>query len=208
MVPPLAAPDDADLRAEGEAHPILGGPRVHVGLGPEPARLRAARCEPGDASFLTSASVSRTDSAARNDLAGGVPLRRGVRQRQQRPGVAHRQRAGRQVGAHFFGQLQQAQEVRDRAAVLSDRRGNLLLRQPELVGEALIRERLVDRVQVLALDVLDERELEQLLLGALRHVAHDDRHLQQAGALRGAPAPLAGDDAIGRSRCAARGSAE
>ena len=83
-------------------------------------------------------------------------------QRQQRTRVAHRQRARREVRAHFVGQLQQPQEVGDRAAVLADGRGDLVLRQPELVRQPLIGQRLVDRVQVLALDVLDERQLEQL----------------------------------------------
>ena len=43
---------------------------------------------------------------------------------------------------------------------------------------------------------LDERELQQLLIRIGRHVAHDDRNLQQARALRRAPAALAGDDAV------------
>ena len=77
----------------------------------------------------------------------------------------------------------------------------------ELVGQPLIRQRFVDRIEILALDVLDQRELEQLLVGAFGDVAHDDRHLVQAGALRGAPAALAGDDAIRRRRCGARESA-
>ena len=84
--------------------------------------------------------------------------------------------------------------VRDRRAVLADRRRDLFLRQLEFVGEPAIGERFVDRVQILALDVLDERHLEQRLLLPARDVADDDRHAQEAGPLRGAPAALAGDD--------------
>ena len=64
----------------------------------------------------------------------------------------------------------------------------------ELVGEAPVGERFFDRVQILALDVFDQRHLEQRLLLAGRHVAHDDRHAQEAGELCGAPAAFAGDD--------------
>ena len=49
----------------------------------------------------------------------------------------------------------------------------------------------LDGVEVLALDVLDERELERVL-GA--HVLHDDERLAQPRALQGAPASLAGDE--------------
>ena len=72
--------------------------------------------------------------------------------------------------------------------------GDVFLRQVELVGEAAIGERFFDRVQILALDVFDQRHLEQRLLLARRDVADDDRNAQQAGELRGAPAAFAGDD--------------
>ena len=81
------------------------------------------------------------------------------------------------------GSLQQPHEVRDRRAILADRRGDVFLLQVEFVGEAAVGERLFDRVQVLALDVFDQRHLEQRLLLARRDVAHDDRHAQQAGDL-------------------------
>ena len=59
----------------------------------------------------------------------------------------------------------------------------VFLRQLKLVGEPPIGERLFDRVQILALDVFDQRHLEQRLLLARRDVADDDRHAQQAGEL-------------------------
>ena len=71
---------------------------------------------------------------------------------------------------------------------------------------APVAARLLDRVEVLALHVLDDRDLERLVVGDLdRH----DRHVVQAGALRRAPAPLAGDDleVVRRAGTAARGSA-
>src|SRR5690606_34179691 len=76
---------------------------------------------------------------------------------------------------------------------------DLLVRQPELVGETVQRFGLLDRVQVFALQVLDQRDRER---GLVVELANDDRDLLQAGAPRRVPAALAGDDLIG---VAARG---
>ena len=62
-----------------------------------------------------------------------------------------------------------------------------------LVDQLLVAERFLDRVEVGALDVLDDRELER---GAVVDVAHDDRDLRQPRALRRAPAAFAGDDLV------------
>ena len=59
------------------------------------------------------------------------------------------------------------------------------------VDQRLIAGRLFERIEVGALHVLDDGEFERLRVGRLDH---DDRHVVQAGALRRAPAPLAGDD--------------
>src|SRR6185437_14185254 len=53
---------------------------------------------------------------------------------------------------------------------------------------------LLERGEVLALDVLDQGDLEG---GAIVELLDDDRHLVELRELRGAPAPLAGDDLIG-----------
>ena len=56
---------------------------------------------------------------------------------------------------------------------------------------ALIAARLFHRVEVFALNVLDDHDLQRVVVADLhRH----DRHIVQAGALRRAPAPFAGDD--------------
>ena len=62
-----------------------------------------------------------------------------------------------------------------------------LLHQRDVAGG------LLDRVEVGALHVLDDGEFERLHVGRLDD---GDRHLVQAGALRRAPAPLAGDDFV------------
>ena len=73
----------------------------------------------------------------------------------------------------------------------------------ELVGQPAVGMGLLQRRKVGALQVLDQRQLERLLVGEL---AHDDRHLVLAGPLRRPPAPLAGDDLV--ARCSAAGRAD
>ena len=107
--------------------------------------------------------------------------------------MSHRQRAGRDVGLHVLGQGEQPLVVRDRRAVLADGLRNLLLRPFQLVGQPAVGARFLDRVEVLALDVFDQRQLQPLFIG---NVAHDHRDLQQPGAQRGAPAPFAGHDLV------------
>ena len=71
--------------------------------------------------------------------------------------------------------------------------GDRFLRQLQFVGEPTIGLRFFDRIQIFALDVFDQRDLEQIVVG---DVANDDRHFEQAGALCGAPAAFAGDDLV------------
>ena len=82
---------------------------------------------------------------------------------------------------------------RNRRTVLPHRVGDLFLREMKLVGEAPVGDRLFDGIQVLALDVLDQRDGEKPILG---DVADDDRHLEQPGPLSGAPAALPRDDLV------------
>ena len=60
--------------------------------------------------------------------------------------------------------------------------------------EPAVRECLLDRIEIFALDVFDERHLEERLIAPRGDLLHDDRHAQQARALGRAPAALAGDD--------------
>ena len=63
----------------------------------------------------------------------------------------------------------------------------------ELVDQLAVGVRLLDRVEVRALEVLDERQLELLAIGEL---ADDRRDALQAGQPRGADAALAGDELV------------
>ena len=109
----------------------------------------------------------------------------------QRAGVAGAQRVVAQHRLHRLGQVQKAQDVRDVAAALVQRLGQLFLRVTETVHQLAVRGGLLDGVQVGALDVLDDRDLEHLGVGK---VADDHRKVVQLGDLGRAPAAFAGDD--------------
>ncbi len=67
------------------------------------------------------------------------------------------------------------------------------MRDVELADQPVERAGLLERVQVLALDVLDERHRDRGFVG---HDADDGRDVVQAGHLRGPPATLARDDLV------------
>ena len=158
MVPvPDRAAYDADLRAKRKPQPILGRSRVDIG---RRRCLRLTHRSGRRRKLLHESFRVAHGERSRNDLTGGLPLGRGVGQRQQRARMPHRQRTCRKIAADFFRQSQQAQVVGDRGTILSDRRRNLLLRQTELIDEALIGERFVDRIEVFTLQILDERQFE------------------------------------------------
>src|SRR5690606_36604304 len=81
-------------------------------------------------------------------------------------------------------EVEQTNEIADGRTRAADRLRDLLMRQRELIGEPLQRVRLVDRVQVLALEVLDQRNGER---GLIVELANDDRYRGQPGDLRGLP---------------------
>ena len=85
-------------------------------------------------------------------------------------------------------QLEQAHGVGDRGSALPDRRRHLLVGHREVLDHLLVRGRLFEGVQVVALEVLDERGLQRLAVFGL---AHDRRDRLEPGPVRGAPAPLA-----------------
>ena len=62
---------------------------------------------------------------------------------------------------HLVGQIEQPHEVADRDAAAPDPPADLLARQPELLDERRAGARLLDRVQVLARHVLDQRHFER-----------------------------------------------
>ena len=142
----------------------------------------------------------------RHDIPRDAQLRGFVRETEDGAGVPHRERSGSQVLADFVGQPQQPDVVGNRRSIFADGIRDLFLGQAELVGETAVGLRLLDGIEIFALDVLDERRRQQPVVG---NVADDDRDLQQPGALRGAPSAFARDDLVaGRRPCAGRRSAE
>ena len=87
------------------------------------------------------------------------------------------------------------------AAAFADHFGDVVLAVAEIFHQRPIAFRLFERIEVGALHVLDDRELQRFLVSRLDD---DDRHFVQAGTLRRAPAPLAGDDLEGVRRAANR----
>ena len=83
------------------------------------------------------------------------------------------------------------------ARALPTRSATLLLGQPELVDQLAVRERLLDRVEVRALDVLDERDLE---LVAVRELADERGDVVEARQAGGPHAALAGDELVAVER--------
>src|SRR5438034_873032 len=138
--------------------------------------------------------------AARHDLAREAHLLRHPLDREHGARVARRQLPALELGLDRVREAEQAQRVRDRRAALPHPLGQLVLREPALVDQVAVRLGLLERGQVLALHVLDQRELEAVLGPRL---AHDHRDPLEPGAQRRPQPPLAGDQLVA-SRDAAR----
>jgi hypothetical protein len=91
-----------------------------------------------------------------------------------------------------IGQLQKPQRVGDMAAALADHLAEIGLRVAVLVDQLLIARRLLDRIEVGALDVLDDRQFERDAIADLAMMTGT----RSGRPLRRPPAPLAGDDFI------------
>ena len=99
---------------------------------------------------------------------------------------------GEDIRLHILRQLlrqgEQADGVGHRRAALAHLAGDLLLRHAVLLHQGLKAARLLHRVEVLALEVLDQTEFHR---PAVVRLQHDDGNLFQPGLPRGAPAALA-----------------
>ena len=117
----------------------------------------------------------------------------GVRQAEQRPGVPLGDLVGANRVQDLVGKLEEADQVGDGRAVEPEPAGQLFL------GATVARQvlakgsRLVDRIQVFALQVFDHRQLEDALI-----VEHEDPcgHLVKLGFDARTQPALAGDELI------------
>ena len=87
----------------------------------------------------------------------------------------------------------ETQQVRYGGAGTPDRIGCRLVGHLEFADESLERACLLERIEIFALDVLDERHRNR---GFVRNLPDDGRNFLEPGQLRRAPAPLAGDDFV------------
>jgi len=96
-------------------------------------------------------------------------------------------------GAHVFGQADQPQQVGNGGAGFTHSLCHLGLGQAELFLQALEGKGFFDRVQVFALDVLDQRHGDG---GFIRHIADDGGNAVELGHLGSAPAAFTGNQFI------------
>ena len=94
---------------------------------------------------------------------------------------------GDHAGPDGRGQAEQPKGVGDRGAVLADAGGDLFLREGKPVEQGLIGIRLLDRVQVLPLDIFDQGQFELMMGRGFLHYYGD---FPEAGLLGRPPSPL------------------
>src|SRR5207253_4097002 len=177
-----------DLRAQSTLQLLDQVPHLRAAVSVAFLARQAPRLETLDQ------RLHRPDGEVFGDyLSSGLAQIALVGNREQRPGVSHAELAGHDGLLDGVREAQEAQRVRDRRPLLADARREFLLRQPVLLDQALVRLRLLDRVEVLALDVLDQRDLERLVVGDL---ANHHGQLTQPRLLRRPPSALAGDEHV------------
>ena len=96
-------------------------------------------------------------------------------------------------GLHDVVELQEPERVRDRRARPPHPGGEVLLRKPELINQLSIRPRRLNRVEIFALQVLDQGQLELL---AIRQLSNDGRDVDEAGGSCCPDASLARDELV------------
>ena len=141
------------------------------------------------------ASVSRTDQPASAAVAGEAAAVGVVRREQQRAAVALGERR-RASSSSSTSSGRSSRRIRFETAtrLRPTRRPTSSRVSPSSSTSARAGARLLDRVEVLAGHVLDQRELERL---ARRRAARTSAGIVlEAGELRGAPAALAGDQLV------------
>ncbi len=128
--------------------------------------------------------------AASSSCCSGAAL-----EREQRAGVPRRQHAGGHPPLHRDRQPQQPDHVGDERTRPADPGREFIVGDAELVEQLLIGGRLFQRVQLDAVDVLQQGVAQHAVVGGLPHDRGDGG---QAGLLGRAPAPLPHDELVAR----------
>src|SRR5713226_2103652 len=89
--------------------------------------------------------------------------------------------------------LQEADGVRNSGSVFAGAVGNILLSELEIGHQAFKCPRLLEGIEILALNILNQRDLECL---RLRHLADDRGNAREPGPLRRTPAAFAGNELV------------
>src|SRR5690606_34816193 len=128
-----------------------------------------------------------------DDALRQVLLRLGAVEGEEGAGVPRRQHSRGDAALDGRRQVQQAQRVRDVGPGPADARGELLVGGAEVLEELLVRGRLLQRVELLPVQVLHEGVTEQVVVAG---VADDRRDGLQPGHLGRPPAALAHDELV------------
>ena len=154
--------------------------------------LRAERVRGGEQALDEGLARARRELVLL-DVVRRLALQRVIGERDERLRLSHREHAAREIVLHLLIELHEPQEIRDMGAAAPHLGGERLLREVELLEETRVRPRLLDGAEILALQVLDERDLARLriVIGA-----HDGGDLREPRELRRAQAALARDELI------------
>jgi hypothetical protein len=161
--------------------------RIHGVNGRAGRRLRTASGQALD--------LADRHSAARDTSGKFEPALR-VCNGEQGAGVAGGQAALFEQLLNGVLEPQEPKQIRDGSAVLTGALRELFLREVEIVAQALESARLLDRVQVFALEIFDQRHLDGEFL---RNIPENDGHARLRRSLGGSPAALAGDQLIAKA---------
>ena len=131
--------------------------------------------------------------ALRGDPGGEPVLETGVVDGEQGAGVAGREDAGGDATLDGRGELQQPQRVGDLRPRAADALGELLVGAAEVLEQLAVGGRLLERVELRAVEVLQQRVAEHVVVVGL---AHDRGDRVATGLLGGAPATLAHDQLV------------
>ena len=148
------------------------------------------------AGFLARDLLDLADVEPARDNFFREPLR--IVMTHQGAGVTGAQPARLDMFLDPIGQRLQPQCIGNVAAALADHAGNVVLAVAEIADQRTVALRLFERIKVGTLHVLDDGKLQGFLVARFDD---DDGHFVQAGTLRRAPAPFAGDDleSVGRA---------
>ena len=131
-----------------------------------------------------------TDGSIRAyEFLGEKPLFVGVFDREENFGMTDAQASLGQVSLNFLFKLHESHRIGNGCPTLADATGDIFLGEAEFLGKAAIGGGFLDRIEPFALEILDESQLQDFLIGGL---ADNDGSLVKAYFQRGAEAAFTG----------------